>query len=234
MSQIEIEKSLNLLEKDWDIDPLLRDFMLGKVQDVGDFAKQVKDVVFHIPFLIKEKKYILWKCYWPDCHNCCERQGRLPLTSDDLITIGKGMKYQKTSDFIKNETITITWNELGPSGQSTTLTTINLKRKKDETEADDGTHVSCRFLDEAGGCSIHPTRPGVCYLYPFSTWLENEKGNARVHATYQFTGDCPGFYLAENIDPMKEVLDDYSSIIYDYNMKSNRTMRESFGLVTFG
>jgi len=234
LSQIEIEESLNLLEKDWDIDPLLRDFMLGKVPDVGDFAKKVKDVVFHIPFLIKEKKYILWKCYWPDCHNCCERQGRLPLTSDDLITIGNGMKYQKTSDFIKNETITITWNELGPSGQSTTLTTINLKRKKDETEADDGTHVSCRFLDEKGGCNIHPTRPGVCYLYPFSTWLENEKGNARVHATFQFTGDCPGFYLAENIDPMKQVLDDYSTFIYDYNMKSNRTMREGFGSVTIG
>ncbi|HSB50335.1 MAG TPA: YkgJ family cysteine cluster protein [Nitrosopumilaceae archaeon] len=234
MSQNEIEKSLTLLEKDWDIDPILRDFMLGKIQDVGDFPKKIKDVVFHIPYLLKEKKYILWKCYWPDCHNCCERQGRLPLTSDDLITIGKGMKYQKTSDFVKNETITTTWSEAGPSGQSTTLTTINLKRKKDETAAEDGTHISCRFLDDKGACSIHPTRPGVCYLYPFSTWLESERGKARVHATYQFTGDCPGFYLAENVDPMKEVLDDYSTIIYDYNMKSSRTVRENFGSVTFG
>lgn len=234
MSQNEIEKSLTLLEKDWDIDPILRDFMLGKIQDVGDFPKKIKDVVFHIPYLLKEKKYILWKCYWPDCHNCCERQGRLPLTSDDLITIGKGMKYQKTSDFVKNETITTTWSEAGPSGQSTTLTTINLKRKNDETAAEDGTHISCRFLDDKGACSIHPTRPGVCYLYPFSTWLESEKGKARVHATYQFTGDCPGFYLAENVDPMKEVLDDYSTIIYDYNMKSSRTVRENFGSVTFG
>ena len=234
MSQNEIEKSLTLLEKDWDIDPILRDFMLGKIQDVGDFPKKIKDVVFHIPYLLKEKKYILWKCYWPDCHNCCERQGRLPLTSDDLITIGKGMKYQNTSDFVKNETITTTWSEAGPSGQSTTLTTINLKRKNDETAAEDGTHISCRFLDDKGACSIHPTRPGVCYLYPFSTWLESEKGKARVHATYQFTGDCPGFYLAENVDPMKEVLDDYSTIIYDYNMKSSRTVRENFGSVTFG
>ena len=234
MSQNEIEKSLTLLEKDWDIDPILRDFMLGKIQDVGDFPKKIKDVVFHIPYLLKEKKYILWKCYWPDCHNCCERQGRLPLTSDDLITIGKGMKYQNTSDFVKNETITTTWSEAGPSGQSTTLTTINLKRKNDETAAEDGTHISCRFLDDKGACSIHPTRPGVCYLYPFSTWLESERGKARVHATYQFTGDCPGFYLAENVDPMKEVLDDYSTIIYDYNMKSSRTVRENFGSVTFG
>jgi uncharacterized protein len=234
LSQTEIEKSLTLLEKDWDIDPVLRNFMLRKIQDVSDHPVKVKDVIFHIPFLEKEKKFILWKCYWPDCHNCCDRQGRLPLTSDDLITIGKGLKYQKTSDFIKNETVTVTWNEPDPSGQSTTMTTINLKRKTDETPADDGTYVSCRFLDGEGACSIHPSRPGVCYLYPFSTWLENEQGKARVHATFQFTGDCPGFYLEDTIDPMKEVLKEYSGIVYDYNMKSNRTMRKSFGSVSFG
>ena len=233
MSQKEIAESLTLLEKNWDIDPVLKDFELGKISDVADYPVKVKNVMFHIPFLLKEKKYILWKCYWPDCHNCCDRQGRLPLTSDDLITIGEGMKYQKTSDFIKNETLTITWSEAGPTGQSTTMTTINLKRKKDETPEDDGTHISCRFLDEKGDCSIHPSRPGVCYLYPFSTWLENEKGNARVHASFQFTGDCPGFYLEDTIDPMKEVLDEYSDIVYDYNMKSNRTLREGFGSVNF-
>lgn len=233
MSQKEIAESLTLLEKNWDIDPVLKDFELGKISDVADYPVKVKDVLFHIPFLLKEKKYILWKCYWPDCHNCCDRQGRLPLTSDDLITIGAGMKYQKTSDFIKNETITVTWSEAGPTGQSTTMTTINLKRKKDETPEDDGTHISCRFLDEKGDCSIHPSRPRVCYLYPFSTWLENEKGNARVHASFQFTGDCPGFYLEDTIDPMKQVLDEYSDIVYDYNMKSNRTLREGFGSVNF-
>jgi len=233
LSQKEIAESLTLLEKNWDIDPVLKDFELGKISDVADYPVKVKNVMFHIPFLLKEKKYILWKCYWPDCHNCCDRQGRLPLTSDDLITIGEGMKYQKTSDFIKNETITVTWNEAGPTGQSTTMTTINLKRKKDETPKDDGTHISCRFLDEEGGCSIHPSRPGVCYLYPFSTWLESEKGNARVHASFQFTGDCPGFYLEDTIDPMKEILDEYSDIVYDYNMKSNRTLREGFGSVNF-
>jgi len=233
LSQKEIAESLTLLEKNWDIDPVLKDFELGKISDVADYPVKVKNVMFHIPFLLKEKKYVLWKCYWPDCHNCCDRQGRLPLTSDDLITIGEGMKYQKTSDFIKNETITVTWGEAGPTGQSTTMTTINLKRKKDETPEDDGTHISCRFLDEEGGCSIHPSRPGVCYLYPFSTWLENEKGNARVHASFQFTGDCPGFYLEDTIDPMKQVLDEYSDIVYDYNMKSNRTLREGFGSVNF-
>lgn len=233
MSQKGIEESLNLLQKDWDIDPILRQFMLGKINNVSDFPIKVKDVVFHVPYLDSEKKYILWRCYWPDCHNCCNRQGRLPLTSDDLVTIGKGLKYQKTSDFIKNETITVTYQEQGPSGQSTTMTTINLKRKTDETPRDDGTHISCRFLDEKGGCSMHPDRPGVCYLYPFSTWLENEKGMARVHATFQFTGDCPGFYLSENLAEMKEEFQEYSKIIYQYNMSSSRTNRESFGSVSF-
>ncbi len=233
MSKKEIEESLNLLQKDWDFDPVLRQFMLGKINNVSDFQIKVKDVVFHIPYLNSEKKYILWKCFWPDCHNCCDRQGRLPLTSDDLITIGKGLKYQKTSDFIKNETLTITYQEQGPSGQSTTMTTINLKRKENETAKDDGTHISCRYLDDKGGCSMHPDRPGVCYLYPFSTWLENEKGLARVHATFQFTGDCPGFYLSENLDEMKEEFGEYSKIIYQYNMSSNRTNRENFGSVSF-
>jgi len=233
LSQKEIKESLTLLQKDWDVDPILQQFMLGKITNVSDYPIKVKDVVFHIPFLSSEKKYILWRCFWPDCHNCCDRQGRLPLTSDDLITIGRGMKYQKTSDFIKNETLIVSYQEQGPSEQSATMTTINLKRKKDETAKDDGTHISCRFLDEKGGCSMHPSRPGVCYLYPFSTWLENEKGMARVHATFQFTGDCPGFYLSENLEDMKAELQDYSKIIYQYNMSSIRTNRENFGSVSF-
>jgi len=234
LSQNEIKESLNLLKKNWDVDPILEQFMLGKVTNVSDYPLKVKDVIFHIPYLDSEKKYILWKCFWPDCHNCCDRQGRLPLTSDDLITIGRGLKYKKTSDFIKDETLTVTYQEQGPSGQSTTMTTINLKRKKDETPQDDGTHISCRFLDENGGCSMHPDRPGVCYLYPFSTWLENEKGMARVHATFQFTGDCPGFYLSANLEDMRQELQDYSKTIYQYNMSSSRTNRESFGSIIFG
>ena len=229
MSHIEIQKSLELLKKDWDIDPLIQDFILGKTSEVSDFTVKIKDVVFHIPYLTKEKKYILWKCYWPDCHNCCNRQGRLPLTSDDLIQIGTGLKYQKISDFIKNETLIATHEEPTPSSGISIMTNINLKRKEDETEADDGTHISCRFLDAEGACGIHPDRPSVCYLYPFSTWAQNDKGRARVHATFQFTGDCPGFYLDESLDSMKEILDEYSSTIFDYNMKSSLTLKDGFG-----
>ncbi len=208
--------------------------MLGKIHDVSDYAQRVGDVIFHIPYIESAKKYILWKCHWPDCHNCCERQGRLPLTSDDLITIGQGLKYAKVSEFIKNETVTATHQEEGPNGTVITMTTVNLKRKSDERESDDGTHIRCRFLDEDGGCSMHPARPGVCYLYPFSSWLANEGGRPRVHAGYQITGDCPGFYLADSLDPMEDELREYSGIIYDYNMRSSRTAREGFSAVSIG
>ena len=160
--------------------------------------------------------------------------GRKVTKNKDALALIIGIeKYKNTVDFIKNETLTVTYDEPGPSGQMTTMTTINLKRKTDETPEEDGTHISCRFLDDAGACSMHPDRPGVCYLYPFASWLENEGGKARVHATYQFTGDCPGFYLADNLDQMKEELQAYSTTIYDYNMASNRTNREGFSAVSF-
>lgn len=222
------------MSKEWNIDPIIRNFILGKRDDVSESIIKIRGVVFHLPYLGKDDSYILWKCYWPDCHNCCNRQGRLPLTSDDLITIGRGLKYQKVSDFIKNETNIATWEEGGPDGNKIIMTMINLRRKKEETEAEDGTHIPCRFLDGSGYCGLHPSRPGVCYLYPFSSWLENEKGKAVVHASFQFTGDCPGFYLAKSVDQMKDVLMEYSKIIYDYNMSSNRTVRENFGFVSMG
>jgi Fe-S-cluster containining protein len=230
--QNKIEESLELLSKGWKIEPIIRDFILGKRTDASDFQIKVNNVIFHIPYLSADDGYVIWKCYWPDCHNCCNRQGRLPLTSSDLITISNNLKYDKVSDFVKNETNVNTWEERGPAGNSIVMTMINLKRKVDETEAEDGTHIRCRFLDDKGYCGLHPSRPGVCYLYPFSSWLENEKGKARVHATFQFTGDCPGFYFAKSIDEMKEILTEYSRIIYNYTMSSNRTNRENFGYVS--
>ncbi len=229
----EIAESLRLLEADWDVDPLLKDFVLGRVRDVSDHAITRGGVTFHIPHLNQAAKYVLWKCLWPDCHNCCERQGRLPLTGDDLITIGAGLKYTRTSEFVRNETVTATYEAGGAGGRDgIIMTTINLKRRDGETESDDGTRIPCRFLDESGGCSMHPARPGVCYIYPFTTWTQNDGGTAQIHATYQFTGDCPGFYLADGTDGMYAELENYSSIIRDYNLASARTGRESLSCTT--
>ena len=54
MSSIEIQRSLELLKKDWEIDPLIQDFILGKTSEVSDYTVKIKDVVFHIPYLTKE------------------------------------------------------------------------------------------------------------------------------------------------------------------------------------
>ena len=225
-----MRESLSLLEQDWKIDPLLKRFLLGEVPS-GDHVRVAGRVTFHIPYLTEHKKYVLWGCHWPDCHNCCERQGRLPLTGSDLITIKSKMGYSKVSEFVKNETVTATWSE---PDNSATITGINLKRRIGETEREDGTHIPCRFLDGEGACTLHPDRPGVCHLYPFTTWLESRMGHAQVHATYQFTGDCPGFYLDGDTAPMAETLDAYSATIYDYNMKYTRTVREGFGAASIG
>ena len=52
------------------------------------------------------------------------------------------IKYQKTSDFVNNETLSATHDEPTPSGGLSVMTNVSLKRKLDETEDDDGTHIS--------------------------------------------------------------------------------------------
>jgi len=227
--------ALDKLARKWKIDPKLYDLQTGKRDDVVDVPIKIKGVVFHIPKLSKENLYVLWKCLWPDCHNCCDRQGRLPLTKDDIRTIAKKMGYVSEADFLKNETMVSTWQEHGTIDKLiTTLTMLSLKRKSDEHIEEDGKPLKCRFLDDNGFCGIHPDKPGVCWLYPFASWLEaNAQGQPVVHATFQFTGDCPGFYLDESINSMFQVLQEYSDQIYGYNMAVSRTTRENYGAIDF-
>jgi Fe-S-cluster containining protein len=230
-----VKDSLDLLARKWNIDPRLYELQIGNRDDVADTRVSVGGVTFHIPVLQHEKMYVLWKCLWPDCHNCCDRQGRLPLTKDDIRLISKKLGYNSQPEFLRSETHLSTWTEQGATGGLiTTLTMIALKRKVDERPEDDGKPISCRFLDNAGACTIHPDKPGVCWLYPFASWLEaDSRGQPVVHATFQFTGDCPGFYLDSSLDSIMPVLDEYAIRIYDYNMAVSRTNRENFGSANF-
>ncbi|HEU0143196.1 MAG TPA: YkgJ family cysteine cluster protein, partial [Nitrososphaera sp.] len=80
-----VKDALDLLARKWKIDRRLYDFQTGKYEGaVSDTSVNVGGITFHIPTLSNDGLYILWKCLWPDCHNCCERQGRLPLTKDDI------------------------------------------------------------------------------------------------------------------------------------------------------
>jgi uncharacterized protein len=232
-----ISLSLDMLAKKWDIDPIVRDLHVGKITDLQDYQIKINQVIFHIPYVIDSSLFLLWRCLWPDCHNCCTRQGRLPLTVNDITKISKNLGYKNRSDFIKNETYIATWdnNSTYNSDNSTlisTLTMINLKRKSDEVEDDDGKPLLCRFLDDSGSCTLHPEKPGVCWLYPFFSWSQFENNHMVVHASFQLTGDCPGFYLGSDIDKdMMKILTDYSKKIYDYTMNINTTMREGFGRI---
>jgi Fe-S-cluster containining protein len=228
-----VKDSLDRISKRWTIEQQVYDLHLGKRDDVTDFTVNIDGVVFHIPTLSRDNLYVLWKCLWPDCHNCCDRQGRLPLTVDDIHTIAKKMGYESKSKFIRNETVISSWQEHEAFGNIiTTLSMLSLKRKDDEKEDDDGTPISCRFLDEKGYCGIHPDKPGVCWLYPFASWLEaDSRGRAVVHATFQLTGDCPGFYVSPSVEDMMPVLKEYSKKIYDYNMATSRTTRENYGSI---
>jgi Fe-S-cluster containining protein len=230
-----IKDALDLLSRKWKIHPKLYDFQMGRYKDVVDTPVTVGGVIFHIPTLSKDGLFVLWKCLWPDCHNCCERQGRLPLTKDDIIKVAKKVGYGSNAEFVRNETTISSWHEQEAFGNViTTLSMISLKRKQDEKPEEDGMPLRCRFLDDKGYCSIHPDKPGVCWLYPFASWLEvDPSGQPVVHATFQFTGDCPGFYLETSMDSMLPVLEEYSRKIYDYNMAVSRTTRENYGFVNF-
>lgn len=230
-----IKDSLDLLAEKWTIDPKLYDLQIGKRDDVADTPVEIDGVIFHIPILKSEGLYVLWKCLWPDCHNCCDRQGRLPLTKDDIQKLSKKLGYVSQAEFLKNETQISSWQENETmGGLVTTLTMISLKRKVDEKPEDDGKPISCRFLDDTGACKVHPNKPGVCWLYPFASWLEaDNRGLPVVHATFQFTGDCPGYYLDSSLDSIMPVLKEYSSKIYEYNMSVSRTTRQNFGAVNF-
>lgn len=228
-----VKESLELTRKKWKIEQQVYDLHLGKRDDVTDFAINVDSVIFHIPKLSSDNLYVLWRCLWPECHNCCDRQGRLPLTVDDINVISKKLGYESKIKFIRNETVISSWEEHQEFGNIiTSLSMLSLKRKRDEREEDDGTPISCRFLDENGYCGIHPDKPGVCWLYPFASWLEaDNRGRAIVHATFQLTGDCPGFYVSPSLDEMMPVLKEYSKKIYDFNMATSRTTRENYGSI---
>ncbi|NOJ27566.1 MAG: zinc/iron-chelating domain-containing protein [Nitrososphaera sp.] len=230
-----VKEALDELSKNWKIDPKLYDLQVGLRDDIADSTLTISGVIFHIPVLTNDGLFVLWKCLWPDCHNCCERQGRLPLTKDDIAVLTKKLGYLSKAEFVRNETGISSWQEQEPFGNIiTTLSMISLKRKKDEKEEEDGKPLRCRFLDDKGYCGIHPDKPGVCWLYPFASWLESDKhGKPVVHTTFQFTGDSPGYHLEKNLDSVMPVLQEYAPKIYSYNMSVQRTTRENYGFINF-
>jgi len=224
-----MQESLDDLSKKWEIPHEIYDLHMGKRDDLTEKIVQVGEVRFHIPFLEKSQLYVLWKCLWPDCHNCCERPIRLPMTEDDVELMTKKLGYKTKSDFIKNETNVITFDDKMNNDMLITHTMLSMKRKKDETKDDDGKKIPCRFLT-SGSCGIHPDKPGVCWMYPFLPWRVpvDKWWKVEYHAKFVFTGDCPGFYLEKSLDPIMPTLQDYSKKIYDYLISCHRAERNNY------
>ncbi len=228
-----IKDSLERISRNFSIEKKIYDLHLGKINKVTDEKILINKVVFHIPYLYEEKLFVLWKCLWPDCHNCCENQGRLPLTKNDISRLSNGLGYKSKIDFINTETKISSWKE-GESGSNIigNITMLSLKRKKDEKDEEDGKPIRCRFLDLNGNCSVQDFKPGVCILYPFSSWIQIDEGKPKIHASFQFTGDCPGFYTSDSLNPMTEILENYSQKIFNYNMEINLTLRENYASIS--
>ena len=104
MSNEELINSLNYISSNWNIPQEIYDLHIGKRNDLSIHELKVNQVIFHIPKLSDINQYVLWDCLWPDCHNCCNKQGRLPLTKDDLFQISKSLGYDSPNHFIKDET----------------------------------------------------------------------------------------------------------------------------------
>ena len=102
-----VKDSLDRISKKWTIEQQVYDLHLGNRDDVTDFAVNIDGVVFHIPTLSRDNLYVLWKCLWPDCHNCSDRQGRLPLTVDIIPQDCKkdGLWSNRKANLSRNETV---------------------------------------------------------------------------------------------------------------------------------
>ena len=76
---------------------------------------------------------------------------------------------------------------------------------------------------------LHPDKPSVCWMYPFASYIEiDSKSTLSVHAKFQFTGDCPGFYVDKSMDSMMPILKEYSTRIFSHNMASIRAKRQGY------
>lgn len=99
----------------------------------------------------------------PGCTNCCNVQGYVYLTEDNLREAARYLK--------------LTPAEFEQRYVYRTRHLLRLRKPR---------HSQCHFLEESG-CSIHPAKPTQCRLFPF--WPELVKS---AHAWKVAARKCPG------------------------------------------
>ncbi|MGH9658414.1 MAG: YkgJ family cysteine cluster protein [Bryobacteraceae bacterium] len=112
----------------------------------------------------------------PGCTACCEVEGQVHLTEEDL---------QRAAAFVG-----LTPAEFESRYVFRTRNLLRLRKPRDS---------QCHFL-EGGGCTIHPVKPTQCRLYPFWPELvENGKEWRRAASR------CPGIGRGEFVQIEKAV-----------------------------
>jgi Fe-S-cluster containining protein len=104
----------------------------------------------------------------PGCTRCCEQQGFVYLTEDDLVRI---------AGFVG---LTVWEFERRYVYRTKKLLRLRVPR-----------HSQCHFLRE-GGCSIHPVKPTQCRIFPFWPELVDSKREWKKTGAW-----CPGIGKGE-------------------------------------
>jgi Fe-S-cluster containining protein len=107
----------------------------------------------------------------PGCTKCCEQQGFVYLTEDDIVRLAAHLNLM-LDDFERRYV----------------FRTKNLRRLRVPR------HAQCEFLKE-GGCGVHVAKPTQCRTFPF--WPELTESRREWHKT----GDwCPGIGQGELVN----------------------------------
>ena len=116
----------------------------------------------------------------PGCTNCCEQQGFVYLTEEDIPRLATYLD------------MTVEAFERRYVYRTRRLTRLRVPR-----------HAQCEFLKD-GGCSVHPAKPLQCAAFPFWPELVGNKQNWRKIGQY-----CPGIEKGElvQIQIAREVAD---------------------------
>jgi Fe-S-cluster containining protein len=88
----------------------------------------------------------------PGCTACCEQQGFVYLTEEDITRLAKYVKLTQTAFEVRY-----------------------VYRTKNQRRLRVPRHAQCEFLKD-GGCSVHPAKPLQCRAFPFWPELLNKRG----------------------------------------------------------
>ena len=101
----------------------------------------------------------------PGCTACCEVEGQVHLTENDLLRIA--------------EYVGLPAGEFERKYVFRTRNILRLRKPR---------HAQCYFLKD-GGCSVHPVKPVQCRLFPFWPELVEQKA-----AWNKAAKTCPGIH----------------------------------------